>query len=292
MFRWLSRRENPSATLRVTAQTLEQGAPYILPPTAAEENRLDFQHQMLYRALGRNYGAPLRQPQKILDVGCGTGRWVVEMAMQFPQANLTGIDITPVNVTALLAQITPPPDNLVFIQGDILQGLPFAPASFDYVHQRFLSAALPEGQWPRVIQEIVRVVHPGGWVELGEFGPPVTQPGAALEKLWDTWGQLSQQRGINLNAGSRIQDRLAGAGLGNVGGQSVQFPLGDHGGRFGHAFGADLLALGRSLRLGVIKQAIMPEAEYDALYQRTQAEFADTRAGAYQPIYLAWGQKR
>jgi 2-polyprenyl-3-methyl-5-hydroxy-6-metoxy-1,4-benzoquinol methylase len=70
-----------------------RGSPYLLPKDDAEINRLDFQHYMLRFALRNNYLAPLGQPRDILDVGTGTGRWALEMALAFPGANVVGIDL-------------------------------------------------------------------------------------------------------------------------------------------------------------------------------------------------------
>lgn len=55
---------------------------YLLPKDLIEANRLDFQHFYLKHVLKSNYLAPLdkEQVRTILDVGCGTGRWVLEMA--------------------------------------------------------------------------------------------------------------------------------------------------------------------------------------------------------------------
>lgn len=56
--------------------------PYALPNNPQEVNRLDFQHYMLRYVLEANYLAPLvpEQVNMMLDVGCGTGRWISEMA--------------------------------------------------------------------------------------------------------------------------------------------------------------------------------------------------------------------
>jgi tRNA G46 methylase TrmB len=66
----------------------------MLPSDDAEINRLDFQHYMLRYALRGNYLAPLTRPRGILDVGSGTGRWAMEMAAQYPEASVVGVDIT------------------------------------------------------------------------------------------------------------------------------------------------------------------------------------------------------
>src|SRR6476660_204948 len=67
------------------------GVPYTLPKDDQEINRLDFQHYMLRYALRGNYAAPIGQTLSILDVGTGSGRWAVEMAQLFPNANVVGL---------------------------------------------------------------------------------------------------------------------------------------------------------------------------------------------------------
>ena len=50
----------------------------------------------------RRYFAPLSHdnpPRKILDVGTGTGRWAIEMADEFPQAQVIGTDLSPIQPT-------------------------------------------------------------------------------------------------------------------------------------------------------------------------------------------------
>jgi len=55
-----------------------------------------------------------------------------------------------------------------FVRANLLQGLPFADDRFDFVHQRALAWAVPVRSWPVLVQDLVRVAAPGGWVELVE----------------------------------------------------------------------------------------------------------------------------
>lgn len=50
--------------------------------TQPEQDRLDMQHA-IFKALfmQRNWFAPLKRPKRVLDIGCGTGKWCMEMGM-------------------------------------------------------------------------------------------------------------------------------------------------------------------------------------------------------------------
>ena len=47
-----------------------------------ENDRMDTQHEIWKVVFKfRNYFAPLQDPRRILDVGCGTGKWAIEVGM-------------------------------------------------------------------------------------------------------------------------------------------------------------------------------------------------------------------
>ena len=45
---------------------------------------------------GQLHFAPLSQPKKILDIGTGTGIWVLDMAEEYPNTTIIGTDLSPV----------------------------------------------------------------------------------------------------------------------------------------------------------------------------------------------------
>ncbi len=51
-----------------------------------------FGRTRLVALLGKSYGAP---PKSVLDVGCGTGKNLVALARAFPNAQITGVDLSP-----------------------------------------------------------------------------------------------------------------------------------------------------------------------------------------------------
>ena len=87
--------------------------------------------QIVFRSvLKKNVFAPISaNPRHILDVGTGSGAWCIEVADQYPSANVVGIDLSPIQDTRI-------PLNCEFIVADLNAGLDFDDASFDLVQSR------------------------------------------------------------------------------------------------------------------------------------------------------------
>ncbi|WVF66061.1 hypothetical protein IAT40_000799 [Kwoniella sp. CBS 6097] len=136
-----------------------QNDEYSLPNDEQELQRLEHQHRAIKAGQkGYNYLGPipsnLGDGTRALDVGCGTGIWAIEMAQEFPHVEWIATDLTPIQRDSDL------PDNLHFVQNDITQGLPFPDASFDLVHARLLVMGIRN--WKFIVEEILRVLRPGG----------------------------------------------------------------------------------------------------------------------------------
>jgi SAM-dependent methyltransferase len=103
---------------------------YPLPNDEAEHKRLDNLQLACRELLGGNVFAPiLSTAPNILDVGTGSGAWCVEVAKQFPTANVSGLDLSPIHRKDA-------PQNCHFILGDLNEGLKFETGSMDLVHSR------------------------------------------------------------------------------------------------------------------------------------------------------------
>src|SRR6266542_3569371 len=84
------------------------------------------------------------------------------MATNYPCAEFTGIDISPIQPSQIK------PEYFTFIQANLFDGLPFTDNSFDFVFQRFLVGAIPKDKWSFVINELTRVLKPGGYLEVNK----------------------------------------------------------------------------------------------------------------------------
>ncbi|GKZ29531.1 hypothetical protein AbraIFM66950_005368 [Aspergillus brasiliensis] len=100
---------------------------------------------------------------RIADVATGTAIWLIDVANELPGATtLDGLDVT--------LDMAPPaewlPPNITLRQWNIYEDLPEElEGKFDLVHLRLLLPVIQNGDPSSVIQKIVRMLKPGGWIQ-------------------------------------------------------------------------------------------------------------------------------
>lgn len=110
---------------------------YLLPNDPPEQDREDLLHLLsLNLTYGRHFLAPIGDNlNKILDLGCGTGKWTMEVADKFPFAKLVGVDLSPI-------QPVMSPENVEWWVDDIEDEeenfFETEANDYDFVHARFL----------------------------------------------------------------------------------------------------------------------------------------------------------
>ncbi|KAF0387511.1 S-adenosyl-L-methionine-dependent methyltransferase [Gigaspora margarita] len=172
---------------------------YTLPNDDEESDRLRLQHFLIRYIWQSNFSAPIehilsKPVSKILDVGCGAASWSFDMATTYPSTNIVGLDISPLQPTQIK------PKNFTFVKANILEGLPFEDNTFDFVFQRYLVTGYPKEKWPYVINELVRVLKPGGFLELCEFSY-LFDAGPA-----DQLAKLMEERGVDWSAYEKLEE--------------------------------------------------------------------------------------
>jgi ubiquinone/menaquinone biosynthesis C-methylase UbiE len=258
--------------------------PYALPKDGQEINRLDFQHFLLRQALAGNYLAPIGLfPTRILDVGCGTGRWGREMARQFPLTTVIGLDLEEMATSQHPSGTL----NYQFARGNVLEPLPFPDDDFDFVHQRLLVAAIPAQRWPEIIRELARVTRHNGWIELVECGVEVVRLGP-LTRQFFSWGiEASASRGLDARVIPQLGDYLREAGLRDVRARAVDIPIGEWGGRVGVMMKENLLSAFSSLKTLYTQRG--SEDDFASLMQELPAEW-EHHQSLYR-FYVFYGKK-
>jgi len=260
------------------------GAAYLFPRHPDEVNRLDLQHFALREALGRNFLAPVEAPGRVLDVGTGTGQWGFEVCYRFPAALVVGFD--------LVRGKPRPPRGYRHVRGNLLQGLPFRDESFDLVHQRFLTAGIPVAAWPRAVRELVRVTHPGGWVELTESPLKGRRLGPVGERLADiVFRQVLAPIGLDTEGVvfRSLDGYLRQAGLEEVTRREVELPIGQWGGRVGAFMATDFRAAG--LRIAESLQTRAPYLAEEAKELLSLAMDELERHRTVASIVITYGRK-
>ncbi|KAI8992429.1 hypothetical protein BDB01DRAFT_778423 [Pilobolus umbonatus] len=154
---------------------------YILPCDDEEIDRLHLQHFMVRFTIQGNYLAPvndiLRKGGRVLDVGCGPGSWSMEIAGEYPRSTVIGIDMTPMFPREIK------PANCSFYQCNIMNPLPFEDSSFDYIFMRFMAQSMEAHRWSTILNELIRILKPDGWIEWVEADIEIHRPGPMTHEI-------------------------------------------------------------------------------------------------------------
>ncbi len=101
-----------------------------------------------------------RRPLRVLDIGCGTGRFLRQLSRALPSAHLYGLDLSK-HYLAAARQAFADDANASFVVENA-ESLPFANRYFDAVTSVFMFHELPKKVRRTVCKEAHRVLAPGG----------------------------------------------------------------------------------------------------------------------------------
>jgi cyclopropane fatty-acyl-phospholipid synthase-like methyltransferase len=106
--------------------------------------RVDFQCHLVWLTLEeRHFLAPIQNPMRVLDAGCGTGMWTIAFADDYPGTEVFGVDLAPVQPNVV-------PPNLQFEIDDLEQPWNFS-RKFDYIHSQLMIGAFSD--WPKFCRQ-------------------------------------------------------------------------------------------------------------------------------------------
>lgn len=256
---------------------------------APEAGRLELQHDLLKLSMHRHLLAPVADPQRILDVACGIGLWGLEILREYPEAQLTALDIDHVLLKHFLQrprarQYRDVLSRFSFVQADATKRLPLEAETFDVTHSRIPDTFLSEENWPRHIQELRRVTKPDGWVELLASDYFRTErPSDLLDLLLDAEIRLCQAVHVAPTGGPGLERYLREAGITHahrrthvIGGTAKQRQL----------LARDIKAIIVGTRDLMLKFGILSEAAFDEAIQHFEEE--TQRVGFLMNFYRIW----
>ncbi|KAL8646048.1 MAG: hypothetical protein Q9210_006358 [Variospora velana] len=194
------------------------------PNDETHNDQQDIAHHAWRLALNQSlYLAPIQNPTRILDVGTGTGIWAIEMAETFPDAEVVGTDLSPIQPTWV-------PPNCMFEVDDVTLEWTFRKDSFDFIHSREMFGSIAD--WEEYFRQCYLHLKPGGWVEALERGvKPVSDDGTVgPEHFWTTWGDtvlsIGETWGKGFNAWEILKEKMEAAGFVDVVQVPMKWPIG------------------------------------------------------------------
>ncbi|ETS81901.1 hypothetical protein PFICI_06903 [Pestalotiopsis fici W106-1] len=138
---------------------------YLMPIDENELDRMDIMHKFFTvarrqdaRAGGLHEAKISSAEPRILDLGCGTGIWAIDMADSYQSGRVIGLDLN-------YSQPESIPATIEFRRQDI-EEYPWGlePDSFDLVHLQMLAGSIRD--WPTLYKNALRHLKPGiGMIE-------------------------------------------------------------------------------------------------------------------------------
>ncbi|KAL9098154.1 MAG: hypothetical protein Q9163_006130 [Psora crenata] len=204
-------------------------------------------HIFLLTLNDKLYLAPLQNPKRALDVGTGNGVWAQDFADKFPDADIIGTDLAPV-------QENNGSPNLRFEIDDCCSEWIYPPDHFDYIHIRqlygsvadwdalykecyeyvFVALSFPHVKHQRLTQRaFCSHLAPGGYLEQTEICPVLESDDASIPSgsAFDQGGRLVIECGLyngkTMDVQRHMKDWITKAGFVDVVEQKYKWPLGD-----------------------------------------------------------------
>jgi ubiquinone/menaquinone biosynthesis C-methylase UbiE len=147
---------------------------YSMPGPASYDRVAHLLFRSRYRAIATAIAAEVPAGSRVLDVGCGPGEILVELATLAPAIETTGLDVD----AAMVARAELKAGDAArrgarrrptFVVADAAS-MPFPDASFDVVVSSFAVHHWPDRQ--AGLAEVMRVLRPGGRAIIWDIAPP------------------------------------------------------------------------------------------------------------------------
>lgn len=257
-------------------------------------------HACLLQVQGRFHPEhiPVNSMDSIIDLGCGAGEWIFDLAKRYPKLRIYGIDS---NIEALSqAKIRRNTSSLRQVElrhmDSLQEGLPVPDACVDFVHvQRFARSITPQA-WPSLIRECVRVLRPSGWLNIVELelceissSACLTIHRAVLQARAEL-GQTLDETGRTLGVAQRLYALLLNTDLYDVGYDAFTIDLGIMGGATERLFLADSMRQACIMKPVVVQQGILESEEFDTLIEQACIELEAPNLCGWAMLLSVYGR--
>ena len=280
--------------------TPEENNYFIDAESATEMARLINQDRLFTENMGGLFPErnDVSSMHDILDIACGPGGWVLDVASGYPEIRVIGIDISNTMIEYAHARAwSTGLNNASFQVMDALKPFEFANDSFDMVNARSIFGFMPITEWPRLIRECVRITRPGGIVRLTEFDTYGTTNSPAVEKIneiglraFKLAGRSFSPDGRSLGITPMLGRFLRDAGCINIQKKAHVFDF-SVGSEAHDAMYSNSQVVFKLSQPFMVKMKVATQEELDILYRQALGEImSDDFCGVW--FYLSvWGEK-
>lgn len=278
----------------------DQNTYFIDAENAAEMARLVRQDRLITREMGGLFPeqSTLSGIHDILDIACGPGGWVLDVARAYPDMQVVGVDISELMIAYARAMAsTQGVNNARFQVMNALKPLDFPDHCFDLINARLIVGFMPTEAWPRLLRECLRITRPGGVIRLTEGDVWGITNSPAIEKLCGMFSHALQLAGHSFSPDGRtagitpmLSRLLRDAGYQHMQKTAhvIDYSTGEH----AHGdFYQNFMTAFKLMQPFLIKTGVTTQEEVDALYYRALEEMqADDFCGLWY-FLTVWGNK-
>jgi ubiquinone/menaquinone biosynthesis C-methylase UbiE len=267
--------------------------------SGTEMARLINQERLLTRVMGGVFPKhfDLSHVSHILDIGCGPGGWVLDVAFENPKINVVGIDISQQMIEYARAHAeVQGMNNASFQVMNALESLAFDDNSFDVVNARYIQAFMMKTSWAPLMKEIMRILRPGGRVLLtdGEWSisnsPAFEKMGAMLTHVGTLTGRSFSPDGRHIGITPMLGRFLRDAGFVDIQRKAHVLDFSAGAEDYGNTY-QDLMAGLKLLEPFLVLAKVTTEEEFEELYQQALAELMLDSFCGVGYMLTVWGKK-
>ncbi|KAI8650769.1 hypothetical protein NCS57_01411800 [Fusarium keratoplasticum] len=278
-----------------TYHRLSEGK-YAFPNDDAENNRLDLQDNLYLVTLDgkRALNPGAETAKRVLDMGTGTGLWALEFADQHPEAQVVGVDLSPIQPAFL-------PPNCTFEIDDLEKEWTWK-TPFDFIFCRMMTGSFADPE--AMANKVFNGLSAEGWYEIQDIQLPVFCDDGTLDpktspitKWQEGLIDASKKLGRPLGASDQYKDILERTGFQNVHETIFRWPTNSWPkdrklkelGKWNLAnFDAGLEGVSLALFTRVLSWS---KEDVMALCTDVRRELRNPKVHGYWKIYVVYGQK-
>lgn len=270
---------------------------YFFPNDDEEIERLDLQHHLMTLTLqGKSCLCPKSEgARSVLELGTGTGIWAMEYADAHPDAEVIGVDLSPVQPLFV-------PPNCSFEIDDLEKEWTWT-KKFDFIFSRMMTGSFADNR--SIVQKAFDQLEPGGYFEAQDTVLPLACDDGTLSEdaPISRWlkaimqGMVNVGRPLLVSSEQQWKDLMEEVGFEDVSHNVFRWPM-NHWPRDPYYKELGMWSL-ENMDAALEAGSLAPltrglgwtKEEVLVLVAQVRKDLRNTKIHAYWPIHVVYGRK-